>query len=153
VTGRSPASGESAPPISGVLETALYVDALAPARRFYEHVLGLSPAMQDERMAAYPIGGRSMLLLFRRASAAEGRGPDGDIPDHEGRGRLHLALAIPWERLADWEHRLSERGVAIESTQAWPCGGKSLFFRDPDGNLLELATPGLWPLSDAATGP
>ena len=26
----------------------------------------------------------------------------------------------------------------------WPRGGESLYFRDPDGHLVELATPGLW---------
>ena len=24
-------------------------------------------------------------------------------------------------------------------------GGESIYFRDPDGHVLELATPGLWP--------
>ena len=40
--------------------------------------------------------------------------------------------------------RLQEAGVAIEGRTAWPRGGESLYLRDPDGHLLELATPGLW---------
>ena len=27
---------------------------------------------------------------------------------------------------------------------AGPRGGTSLYFNDPDGNVVELATPGLW---------
>jgi catechol 2,3-dioxygenase-like lactoylglutathione lyase family enzyme len=35
--------------------------------------------------------------------------------------------------------------VAIEGRVDWPRGAKSIYFRDPDGHLLELGTPGLWP--------
>ena|SRR5258708_4406456 len=38
---------------------------------------------------------------------------------------------------------LEENGIAIESKVRWERGGQSLYFGDPDGNLLELATPGL----------
>jgi catechol 2,3-dioxygenase-like lactoylglutathione lyase family enzyme len=34
--------------------------------------------------------------------------------------------------------------VAIESRMEWPRGGKSIYFRDPDGHLLEVLTPGVW---------
>ena len=40
---------------------------------------------------------------------------------------------------------LTEANVAIEGRTKWPRGGESIYFRDPDGHLLELATPGLWP--------
>ncbi|HEX5778765.1 MAG TPA: glyoxalase, partial [Xanthobacteraceae bacterium] len=35
-------------------------------------------------------------------------------------------------------------GIELESRVDWPRGGKSIYFRDPDGHLLEFATPGLW---------
>ena len=38
----------------------------------------------------------------------------------------------------------ASRGVAIEGRNDWERGGRSIYFRDPDGHLLELATPGLW---------
>jgi catechol 2,3-dioxygenase-like lactoylglutathione lyase family enzyme len=66
------------------------------------------------------------------------------IPPHDGQGPLHMALAIPEQSLAAWETALATAGVAIESTVHWPRGSVSLYFRDPDGHLIELATPGLW---------
>ena len=35
-------------------------------------------------------------------------------------------------------------GIEIESEVTWTRGGRSLYFRDPDGHLVELATPGVW---------
>ena len=38
---------------------------------------------------------------------------------------------------------LPTEGIAIEGRTKWPRGGESIYFRDPDGHLVELATPGL----------
>ena len=70
--------------------------------------------------------------------------PGGTIPGHDGAGPLHIAFAIGKDELAEWEQHLAARGVAIEGTTAWSRGGRSIYFRNPDGHLLELATPGLW---------
>ncbi|MBM0207049.1 VOC family protein [Micromonospora sp. STR1s_5] len=144
------AKGESPPPISGVLETALYSDDLPRAARFYEDVLGLKRIFADERLAAYEVGPRSVLLLFRRGSTRETvTMPGGTIPPHDGNGPLHLALAIPADTLAAWEGHLASCDIAIEGRTHWPQAGISIYFRDPDGHLVELATPGLWPNSRA----
>lgn len=135
----------AAPRIEGGLETALYVDDLPRAAQFYERVLGLSPLSRDDRLHAYDCGPRSVLLLFARGATSEtARLPGGEIPPHEGFGRLHFALAVRAEDLGAWEERLAAERVAVEGRMNWPRGGKSLYFRDPDGNLVELATPGLW---------
>jgi catechol 2,3-dioxygenase-like lactoylglutathione lyase family enzyme len=139
--------GRAAPHLTGVIETALYVDDLARAARFYEDVLGLPALTADSRFRAYDVGGRSVLLLFRRGATLETvRLPGGTIPPHDGHGPLHVAFAVPADDLAAWTRRLEEAGVAIEGRTVWPRGGESLYLRDPDGHLLELATPGLWPI-------
>jgi catechol 2,3-dioxygenase-like lactoylglutathione lyase family enzyme len=84
------------------------------------------------------------LRAGQRAALVQTRLAGGEIPPHEGAGRLHLALAIAKEELAAREARLAEFGVAIGARMTWPRGGTSLYFRDPDANLVELATPGLW---------
>jgi catechol 2,3-dioxygenase-like lactoylglutathione lyase family enzyme len=128
-----------------VLETALYVDDLGRAARFYEDVLGLRALTSDARFRAYDVGGRGVLLLFQRGATLETvKLSGGTIPPHDGHGPLHIAFAVTADELGAWERRLEERGIAIEGRTAWPRGGHSLYVRDPDGHLLELATPGLW---------
>jgi catechol 2,3-dioxygenase-like lactoylglutathione lyase family enzyme len=133
------------PALRSVIETSLYVDDLDRAARFYEDVLGLAVLTADQRFRAYDVGGRSVLLLFRRGATLETvKMPGGTIPPHDGHGPLHIAFAVPADDLADWEQRLAAHGVAIEGRTDWSRGGRSVYFRDPDGHLLELATPGLW---------
>jgi catechol 2,3-dioxygenase-like lactoylglutathione lyase family enzyme len=134
------------PRLSHLLETSLYVEDLDRAQHFYERVLGLECLLRDERMAGLGVPGGSVLLLFLRGASTEPTPTDnGHIPPHDARGAQHLCLAMPWGELAAWEQALAAAGVATESRVVWPRGGTSLYFRDPDGHSLEIATPGLWP--------
>ena len=133
------------PKLDGILETALYTDDMERARAFYEGVLELKSIFGDSRLTAYGVAPRSVLLIFKRGSATQTvTMPGGTIPGHDGSGPLHVAFAIGKDVLAQWEQHLAVRGVAIEGTTSWSRGGRSIYFRDPDGHLLELATPGLW---------
>ena len=134
-----------APALAGVLETALYVADMRRAREFYEGILGLSPAFADERLTAYPIGSTVLLLFLKGGTTQAVHMPGGTIPPHDGDGRIHYALAIAEADLPAWEAHLGAHGVAEEGRTLWPKGGRSLYFRDPDGHLGELATPGIWP--------
>jgi catechol 2,3-dioxygenase-like lactoylglutathione lyase family enzyme len=136
----------AAPKLTGVLETALHVDNLDRAAEFYENVLGLGLINRDQRFAGYVAGPASVLLLFKRGSTQETvHLPGGTIPPHCGEGVLHVAFAVAAATLAAWEAHLEAHNIAIEARMDWPRGGKSVYFRDPDNHLLELATPGLWP--------
>lgn len=137
--------GPDVPALNGILETSLYVDDLDRAANFYEQVIGLPPLTRDQRFRAYGGGGQSVLLLFHRGATLDTvHMPGGTIPPHDGHGPLHMAFAIAAADLAAWEERLGHHGVGIEGRTKWPRGGTSIYFRDPDGHLLELATPGLW---------
>lgn len=136
------------PTLNGILETALYVTDMSRARAFFETVMGLEAFTADHRFTAYDAGRNTVLLLFLEGATQETVTlPDGmgTIPPHDGTGRVHLALAIAADELAAWEARLAAHEIAIEGRTHWPRGGESLYFRDPDGHLLELATPGVWP--------
>ena len=134
------------PRLSHTLEVSLYVEDLDRAQRYYERVLGLECFLRDDRMAGMGVPGGSVLLLFRRGgSTTPSPTETGDIPPHDATGRQHVCFGMPWGELAAWEASLEARGVALESRIVWPRGGTSLYFRDPDGHSVEIATPGLWP--------
>jgi catechol 2,3-dioxygenase-like lactoylglutathione lyase family enzyme len=133
------------PKLVSVLETVLYVEDLDRAAAFYAEVMELSVIHSDPRMRAFDIGGCGVLLLFREGGTLEPvETPGGMIPPHDGSGPMHVAFSITKDELAAWEAHLAARGIAIEGATDWPRGGRSIYFRDPDGHLLELATPGLW---------
>ncbi len=135
----------SAPPLGGVLETALYVDDMSRAVDFFAGVLGLSAMMQTDRLTAFDAGRSSVLLVFARgASRADVTGSGGTVPGHDGNGPLHMAFAIAADAYDGWKARLLNHDVSIRSEVQWPAGGRSLYFEDPDGHVLEFATPGLW---------
>ena len=136
----------SPPTVTGVLETALYVDDLPRAIEFYQRLFGFRVLQEDHRFCAFDVAGRSVLLLFLRgASCGSVPLPWGDtIPPHDGSGPWHFAFAIPLGSDAAWESHLREVGISIESIVTWPRGGRSLYFRDPDGHAVELLTPGVW---------
>ncbi|WP_332689801.1 VOC family protein [Bosea sp. (in: a-proteobacteria)] len=133
------------PRLNRIIETALYVDDLERARDFYETKLGLAPMLKTGTLFAYDVGGASVLLLFLRGQSLRTQSSaGGSIPPHDGSGPLHICFAVDADELALWDERLQQQGIAIEGRMSWERGGKSLYFRDPDGHMLELATPGLW---------
>jgi catechol 2,3-dioxygenase-like lactoylglutathione lyase family enzyme len=129
--------------IEAVIETAIYVDDLQATQDFYTTVLGL-PVIRYEpgRHVFFQVGDSSVLLAFLAETTLRGDG----FPPHGTTGPGHFALGIDAAALDAWRDRLRRQGVAIEQEAEWPAGGKSLYFRDPSGNVAELVTPGVWNL-------
>lgn len=135
------------PRLNGIIETAIHVRDLSASAGFYQQVLGLELIERGERLCAMSVAGRHLLLLFLEGGSTEPvETAGGTIPPHDGSGALHFAFAIDRSELAPWEQRLRDIGVPVESRVDWELGGTSLYFRDPDGHLVELATPGTWPI-------
>jgi catechol 2,3-dioxygenase-like lactoylglutathione lyase family enzyme len=129
------------PPIETVVETAVYTTDLAAAERFYADVLGLDLLGRDaDRHVFFRVGPASMLLIFNPHTTRKG----GGLPAHGTTGAGHFALGIWPDTLDEWRRHLTARGIAVEQEVAWPRGGRSLYFRDPAGNAVELVTPSVW---------
>jgi len=133
------------PPLQGMLELGLYVKDVSRSIEFYCNFFGFHVLVCDERFAALDVEGKQILLLFKRGSSAEPIKISGGIlPGHDGEGTTHLAFSIKADDIDLWKRWLDEKKIEIESKVNWEKGGQSLYFRDPDGHLLELATPGTW---------
>ncbi|MFV0384823.1 VOC family protein [Paracoccus sp. (in: a-proteobacteria)] len=140
----------AAPPILGTLETALYADDLEAATRFWVDVIGLSViAALPGRHVFFRVTGdpRPQVLLVFNPEATGKAPPEGTpnaAPAHGARGPGHFCLAVATRRLDDWRAHLIAHGVGIEADFRWPGGARSIYFRDPAGNSIEIAEPALW---------
>jgi catechol 2,3-dioxygenase-like lactoylglutathione lyase family enzyme len=130
------------PRIENLLEAALYVDDLDRAAAFFQEKLGMELLGKEAGRHAFFRAGQGVLLLFN----AETTRKEGYFPVHGTEGAGHVAFGITADVWDSWQARLHEQGVAIEKEITWPRGGRSLYFRDPSDNLIELVTPGCWGL-------
>jgi catechol 2,3-dioxygenase-like lactoylglutathione lyase family enzyme len=136
---------DPAPPVEGLLETSLYADDVWRTAAFYRDLFGFKALVESPRLVALEVAAKHVLLVFQRGATEDDLVDQrGTIPGHDGNGRLHLALSIAAADLEAWRGRLKERRIAIAGEYRWPRGGTSLYFLDPDGAVVELATPGLW---------
>jgi len=134
------------PEIAGVLETAVYVDDMDAAHAFYSHILGLKRMVAGDRLFAYDAGPGQALLVFHRGHTGEDVATKGGVvPGHHTAGNSHFAFRIGKDDVQAWRDYLQVNTIEIISEVVWPAGGISLYFNDPDGNVLELAAPPLWP--------
>lgn len=131
--------------VTQLLETALYTDDLTRTADFYRSLFGFATLVESPRIVALDVVGRDVLLLFKRGATLEPlESAGGIVPPHDGSGPTHLAFGIERADLDEWASRLSALGISIESRVEWDLGGVSLYFRDPDGHSVELATRGTW---------
>jgi catechol-2,3-dioxygenase len=97
-------------------------------------------------LGVYDAGDRSVLLIFLRDEAINYmKTPGGVVPGHNSTGPAHFAFRIAADSYGRWKLHLEARKIDIVSEVDWGARGKSLYFNDPDGNVVELATPRLWP--------
>jgi len=126
------------PKTDGILESSLYVSDVPRSVRFYQETFGFSVISEfGERGCAMQAGTRQVLLLFKREPRAR-------FHRHTTGRRTTPRVRNPNCGIGQLESLLQKRGIAVEEKRKWEAGGLSLYFRDPDRHLIELATPGTW---------
>jgi catechol 2,3-dioxygenase-like lactoylglutathione lyase family enzyme len=132
------------PAIRGIVETCINVSEMGRARQFYESLFRFEVMEHSDRFCAFRVGPDVLLLFTQGASDQPMSVAGGVIPPHNTVGAGHFAFAVSREELEIWRTLLSDRGIKVESEVVWTRGGRSLYFRDPDDNLVELVSEGIW---------
>ncbi|KIC11399.1 bleomycin resistance protein [Leisingera sp. ANG-M1] len=134
-----------APAPQAILEASLYVDDLDAAEEFYAGVLGLELIQRIGNRHVFYRCGACVLLLFNANETAKPPGnPRLPVPPHGASGPGHICFAQTREDLLRMRSRLLAADVEIEAEFDWPHGVRSIYFRDPAGNSLEISEPHLW---------
>jgi len=123
-----------------IFETILYADDLTAAEAFYRDVLGLEVYSRFAVAVSFRCDHGVLLIFDPAKSDADGR----PVPSHGARGPGHLAFGVRDDELDGWRRHLKAKGIPIEKEVDWDEGGRSIYFRDPAGNSIELAPPTLW---------
>jgi len=115
-------------------------------KKFYVGMLGLPLVQEENNKLIFLKAGKSMLLIFdpTRTSMDNDR-----LPVHGAQtppSSVHFAMEIEVRDYQRWKELLANNKIAIEKEVDWKGRAKSLYFRDPAGNLVELITPGEWPV-------
>jgi catechol 2,3-dioxygenase-like lactoylglutathione lyase family enzyme len=128
------------PTLSRILETVLYAVDMEAAEKFYSEVLELSLLTREPgRSLVYTVGGDMLLIFYAPESLKKT-----NLPAHGTSGPGHMAFEIEENEYETWKEHLLGKNIVIEKGVAWGSGARSLYFRDPSGNVLEIATPGVW---------
>lgn len=131
----------------GIFETALYVDDLAAAETFYGAVICLEKITEVAgRHIFFRCGDGVLLLFIAEKTALPPTNPAMPVPAHGTTGPGHACFRVGGDQLDAWRAHLEARDVEIEADFCWPNGARSLYFRDPAGNSLEISEPKLWGL-------
>jgi catechol 2,3-dioxygenase-like lactoylglutathione lyase family enzyme len=128
-----------------ILETCVYATDLDSAERFYRGILGLELISRLEGRHVFFRCGNRVFLVFNPERTRE---PGSALPAHGPKGSSHMAFAVPVNEISAWRAFLEGHDVPIESDVTWPRGGRSVYFRDPAGNSIELATPQIWAINE-----
>ena len=139
---------------SAVLETILYAADLAAAEAFYRDILGLDFYSRVEGRQVFLRCGAQMLLIFNPDATAKPPAPGArvPVPPHGASGPGHVCFSASAAELVAWHRHLTDHGITIEADFEWPSStpdkrGRSIYFRDPAGNSVELAEPRIWGLA------
>jgi catechol-2,3-dioxygenase len=132
--------------INKVVETCIYSSDLKSMKKFYVGILGLSVIQEEGDKLIFLKAGKSMLLIFDplRTSINNDK-----LPTHGAMtppSSIHFAMEIEEQEYQPCKELLVRNGITIEKEVIWNSKTKSLYFRDPAGNLVELITPGGWPV-------
>jgi catechol-2,3-dioxygenase len=132
-TQRAPGAGEGEsegerPIARGLCELTLESRDHHALAGFYRDVLGLPVLAEEDDRVWLACGTRSRLGLWSVGEKEFG---------YRGGQHVHFAFSVPHGELREIAQRLAERGMSARGPVEHEGGDQSLYFEDPEGNVVE----------------
>jgi catechol-2,3-dioxygenase len=115
-------------PVTGFSELTLATGDPAALARFYMDAFGLEEVARDDDRIWLAAGGRARLGLWTRGTKEFG---------DEGGAHVHFAFTVEPRSLPAIAERLRASGAVVEGPIAHEGGDRSIYARDPEGNVVE----------------
>jgi catechol 2,3-dioxygenase-like lactoylglutathione lyase family enzyme len=135
----------------GMFEVQLVTRDLAAMAAFYRDALGLPVSLEDDRRGRihFRVGDGQLILAGAESEADASPDWPGLPPpllasgDRRGptplpHGPIHFAIEVDPSELVASGERLRAAGHDVRGPFRWPGGRRSIYLRDPDGNVAEL---------------
>lgn len=114
--------------IKGINHITSAVSNLDASAAFYQQALGAKLLFQEERTAYFDLAGLWLALNVQE-----------NLPRQENVSYTHVASTVKEEEIDTLELHLRTLGVTMKLGRSREAGeGRSLYFHDPDGHLLEV---------------
>ena len=130
--------------IKGLGEVSIRVKSLDTMQKFYEEVVGLEVLRRDESFVFFRIAegyrGHPQILALFDATNRQNLEPKSIELSREGTTLHHIALNVALEDFEAEKTRLEGMGLKVNATVHEWLRVRSMYFFDPEGNLLELVT-------------
>lgn len=131
-----------------IIETCIYSPDLEEMKNFYINYLGLEFVSEEKGRSVFLKAGKSMLLIFNPLNTLNHIKKL--FPIHGAitpPSIIHFALEIQKEDYEKWKDILQNNKINIEKEIELK-SSRSIYIRDPAGNLVELITNNAWPVDN-----
>ena len=131
-----------------LIETSVYSSDLEKMKEFYVDKLGLEFVSQQTGRHVFLKTDKNMLLIFNpEVTAVETETIHGAATPPS---MVHIAFEIEAEEYEEAKDLLGQNNIQVEKEITWEndIKSKSIYFRDPAGNLIEFVTRNHWPVLD-----
>ena len=131
-----------------IVETSVYSSDLEIMKEFYVDKLGLEFISEQRGRHVFLKTDKNMLLIFNHlVTATEKETSHGALTPPS---MVHIAFEIEAEEYGVAKKLLKESNIQIEKEIAWEndIKSRSIYFRDPSGNLIEFITSNYWGVND-----
>ena len=129
-----------------IIETSIYSTDLIKMKEFYVDKLGLEFVSEQMGRHVFLKTDTNMLLIFNPevTKIEEETNHGATTPP----SMVHIALEIEAEEYEKVRDLLIKSNIRVEKEIAWEneSKSKSIYFRDPAGNLVEFITRNHWPV-------